>query len=178
MKHASVQDTVMSTGFIRPLLASIALLLATAACSKPDTPEASAQAARYGDLELHIGEYAPVHADAMRTPMPGERLWTTHDGTTAYLVHALTIPDSEIESVTAGVDTAPFVRFVLTPAAGARIQALTGTHVGKAIGIVTDDTLQSVATIQGVLGREFQLTAISAEHADTLVSGLQDMAPE
>jgi len=163
----------MSSTLFRPLL--IAAVLALAACSNapPD-----ADAVRYHDIELHLGAYAPVDTAPAHTPVPGERDWTTREGSTVHLAHALTIPGADIQSITVGTGDTPTVDFALTSNGSAEVLALTSANVGKALGIVADDTLLSAATIRGPFGDAFQVSAISPEQARTMVDTLTDTQAE
>lgn len=157
----------MSSTMLRPLL--IAAALALAACSNAP---ADVGAVRYHDIELHLGAYAPVDTAPPHVPVSGERDWTTQDGSTVHLAHALTIPGADIESITVGTGETPTVDFSLTSKGSADVQALTNANVGKALGIIADDTLLSAATIRGPFGRAFQMSAISPEQARTMVDTL------
>lgn len=170
------QDPDMSLKMLHALLLAGALPFTTLASAAVDTAHTTGTsvAAHYRDLEVHIGAYVPSTPVTGRAQIPGERVWTTPTGGTASLAHALTIRGTEIESITASTGPEPVVTFVLTAKGGAKLQALTEANVGKALGIVVNDELQSIATIRGPFGRQFQLSAIAPEQAKALTEKLAD----
>lgn len=168
-------ESDMSLKMLHVLLLAGALPFAALAAA-PDTSHTSvaSNAAHHRDIEVHIGAYAPSGPASERTQHPGARAWTTPAGGTAYLAHALTIRGTEIESITASTGPEPMVEFALTAKGGAKLRALTEANVGKALGIVVNGELQSIATIRGPFGKQFQLSAITPDHAKALAETLAD----
>lgn len=61
------------------------------------------------------------------------------------------------------------VSFTTTPQGSSTLESITAQHIGKAMAIVLDDQVKSVATIQGVLSTNGQITGnFSAEEASNL----------
>ncbi|MDR7193922.1 SecDF P1 head subdomain-containing protein [Luteimonas terrae] len=162
-----------------PSLAFRALLiiatLAIAACSNA-TPVADGP--RYRDIEFHVGAYDPVQPGTPHTPVPGERAWTTSDDRTVHLVHALTIPGAEIQSLSVNSDATPTVDVALTSDGSAGLRDLTEANVGKVLGIVIGEHLVSAPTIGAPVGQRFQVQTASAQQAQAMVDTLTNTPVE
>ncbi|MDR6989966.1 hypothetical protein [Luteimonas sp. 3794] len=157
----------MPSPAFRALLIIATLALAACSNAAPD-----ADGPRYRDIEFHVGAYDPVQPGTAHTPVPGERTWTTFDDKPVHLVHALTIPGAEIQSISVNADAAPTVDVALTSSGGAALRDLTEANVGRVLGIVVGEHLVSAPTIGAPVGQRFQVQTASAQQAQAMVDTL------